>query len=466
MFDRWRALAVLAFTQFLLILDTAIINVAVPSIGADLDISPAGLSWVANAYLIAFGGLLLLGGRTADHVGRRRVFAAGLAVLVAGSVIGAVAGSTGWLITGRAVQGAAAALTAAAAFALVLAIFPEGPDRHRALGTFAAMAGAGGAVGTVLGGVLTDWLGWRSTFVLNVVVGVVLLVLSLRMLPEVRAERRAGGFDVAGALTVTGGLALLAFALVGTGEAGWTGSRTVVAAALAAVLLLAFVLIERRTAAPLVPPEVLRRPTLRGANLLAALSQVTLFPMFFLVSIYLQDVVGHSPLVGGLGLLPLCIVVIVVAGLTGRIIARFGLRTMMVAGFVLVTLGMAWLSRLSADGGFVSDVLGPTLVLGIGLPLVAVSTNVAATADIRPDEIGLASGLVNTSLQFGSVVGLAVLTGVAAARAEGTAEPVAVTGGFRNAFLIGAAVALVAALLAARLRPAGVTAAEPAPARA
>ncbi|MBM7081359.1 MFS transporter [Micromonospora humidisoli] len=456
---RWRALAVLACTQFLLILDTAIINVAVPSIGADLDISPTGLSWVANAYLITFGGLLLLGGRSADHVGRRRVFVIGLVVLVVGSAVGAAADSAGWLIAGRAMQGLAAALAAAAALALVLGIFPEGPERHRALGIFAAMAGAGGAVGTVLGGLLTDSLGWRSTFLMNVLVGAVLVVLALRLVPDMHEPGDRRAFDAIGAGTVTAGLGLLAYALVSTGNLGWLAGRTVGAAVLAVLCLLAFVVVERRSSHPLVPLGVFRRRRLRTANVLGGLAQLILFPTFFFVSIYLQDVLGYSPLGGGLGLLPMSLVVIGVAGMCERLIARLGLEVAMTAGFVLVALGMLWLSRLSHDGDFVSDVLGPTVLLGIGLPLVTVTTNVAATAEATVAEVGLASGLINTSQQIGAVVGLAVMAGVAAARTSQVTgddparlDPAATTAGFQAAFLVGAVVALVAAVVAVRLR--------------
>ncbi|PSK66853.1 putative MFS-type transporter EfpA [Micromonospora sp. MH33] len=455
---RWRALAVLAFTQFLLILDTAIINVAVPSIGADLHISPTGLSWVANAYLITFGGLLLLGGRSADHVGRRRIFVIGLVVLVVGSAVGAVANSAGLLIAGRAIQGLAAALAAAAALALVLGIFPEGPERHRALGIFAAMAGAGGAVGTVLGGVLTDSFGWRSTFLLNVVAGAVLVVFALRLVPDVRAPRDRRAFDALGAVTVTAGLGLLAYALVSTGDIGWLAGRTVGAAALAVLCLVAFVFVERGSSHPLVPLGIFRRRRLRTANILGGLAQLVLFPTFFFVSIYLQDVLGYSPLGGGLGLLPMSLMVIAVAPTCERLIARFGLEVVMTTGFVLVGVGMLWLSRLSADGDFVSEVLGPTVILGVGLPLATVTTNVAATAEAADNEVGLASGLINTSQQIGAVVGLAVMAGVAAARTSQVTgdDPVrletATTAGFQTAFLVGAVVSLVAAVAAVRLR--------------
>ncbi|MFE5260074.1 MFS transporter [Streptomyces coelicoflavus] len=460
--DRWRALALLASTQFVLLLDTSIINVAAPSIGESLRISPAELSWVANAYLVSFGGLLLLSGRAADLLGRRRVFLAGLGVLSAASLLGALADDAALLITARAVQGVGAAMAAAAAFALVLSLFPDGPERHRALGVFAAMAGAGGAVGTVLGGVLTSWLGWESTFALNVVAGVLLMLPVPRLLPGGSGGGREQGFDVPGAIAGTAGLALLAYAVVNAGEAGWRSTATLAAGGAAVVLLVLFALVERKVAHPLVPLAVLRRPTLRQANILAALWQMSLFPMFFLVSLYLQAVLGHEAVLGGLALLPLCVVVIAVASLADRLIGRFGLRGVMAAGFVLVAAGMAGLSRVSANGSFVSDVLAPTLVLGVALPLVSITTNVAATLDTREDEAGLASGLVNTSLQFGSVIGLAVLSGVAAARtnASDAAHDTALTQGFGAAFLLGAALAVLGVLLSLRLRLPGPPAPE------
>ncbi|WP_308307599.1 MFS transporter [Streptomyces sp. ISL-10] len=446
------ALPLLAATQLLLIMDTAIVNVALPSVGDDLGSGSAGLSWVANAYLITFGGLLLLGGRTADLFGHRRLYLAGLGLLAAASAAGGVAGGIGLLVAARAAQGIGAALAAAAAFALLLTLFPDGPARHRALGVFAAMGGLGGVLGTVLGGVLTDLLGWRSTFWLNVLVSLALAAAALRLLaPGVRS--RDTGFDLGGALTATGGLGLLAYALVGAGEAGWTGARTLVSGAGGLVLLAAFALLERRIARPLVPPAVLRRPALRRANVLSALAQMALFPMFFLVSIYLQKVLGHSPLTGGLGLLPLSLVVVAVAPQTGRLIGRLGLRPAMTLGFGLLLSGMVWLAlALDADGTFLTTVLAPSLVLGAALPLVMVTTNVAATAEASPEETGLASGLVNTSQQFGSVLGLAVLVAVATAGTAVAGDAAAETAGFRSALLAGAAFAALATLLSSRLR--------------
>ncbi len=456
-----RALALLACTQFLLILDTAIINVAAPSIGSELDISASSLSWVANAYLVTFGGLLLLSGRAADLFGRRGLFIGGLGVLVAGSVVGAVAGEAAWLIAARAVQGCGAAVAAAAAFAMLLRLFPNGRERNQALGVFAMMAGAGGAAGTVLGGVFTSWLGWRSTFGLNVVAGLLLAALALRVLEPSRPERDRRGFDLGGALSITAGLGLLAYAMVNTGVEGWTSPWTVVPGGLAILLLAAFVLVEARVSTPLVPLPVLLRPVLRTATLLSGLTQFVVFPMFFLVSVYLQTVLGYPPVVSGLGLLPLSLTTIVVASHTGRLIERFGLRPVMVAGYVVLAVGLGWLARLSAGGSFATDVLFPSLVLGVGLPLVTITTNAAAAMYAGPDEVGLASGLINTSQQFGAVIGLAVLSGVAAARTFTDGGPenlTALTNGFATAFLVAMGVALASALLAAALRPVTVPA--------
>ncbi|ORT55448.1 MFS transporter [Streptomyces sp. CB03238] len=439
--NRRGALGLLAATQLLMIMDTAIINVALPSVGDDLGAGSAGLSWVANAYLITFGGLLLLGGRTADLFGHRRLFIGGLALLAAASAVGGLAQSTGALIAARAVQGVGAALAAAAAFALLLILFADGPARHKALGAFAAMGGLGGVLGTVLGGVLTDLLGWRSTFWLNVAVAAVLGLLAPRLL-EGGTRGAERGFDLLGALTATGGLGLVAYALVG---------RSPVAGVAGAGLLAVFAVTETRVARPLVPPAVLKRPALRLANGLSALAQMALFPMFFLVSLYLQSVLGQSPLAGGLGLLPLSLVVVATAPLTGRLIFRLGLGRTMTLGFGLLLAGMVWLAlALSAHGTFATTVLAPSLVLGAALPLVMVTTNVAATAEATPEETGLASGLINTSQQFGSVLGLAVLVAVATTR-TGTATPQAETAGFQAALLVGAAFAAAAALLSVRL---------------
>ncbi|MCT4354315.1 MFS transporter [Streptomyces sp. Je 1-79] len=448
------ALALLAATQLLLILDTAIVNVALPSVGADLGAGSAGLSWVANAYLIAFGGLLLLAGRAADLLGHRRVFLAGLVLLAAASAFGGLAPNAGALVAARAAQGVGAAFAAAAAFALLLVLFPDGPARHKALGAFAAMGGLGGVLGTVLGGVLTDLLGWRSTLWLNVLAAAVLLLWGSAVLRgAVRSpQAHPAGFDLAGAFTVTAGLALVAYALVGAGAHGWVSAPTLGAGGAGLALLAVFAFVETRSARPLVPPAVLARPALRLANLLSALAQMALFPMFFLVSLYLQSVLGHTPLGGGLGLLPLSLVVVAVAPQTGRLIFRLGLPRTMTLGFALLCAGTVWLAlALRPDGTFFTTVLAPSLLLGAALPLVMVATNVAATADAAPEETGLASGLVNTAQQFGSVLGLAVLVAVATTRTD-SATAAAQTAGFRAALLVGGAFAAVAAVTSLRLR--------------
>ncbi|MDJ0341454.1 MFS transporter [Streptomyces sp. H10-C2] len=471
--SRTFALALLASTQLLLILDTAIVNVALPSIGADLGTDAPGLSWVANAYLITFGGFLLLAGRVADIIGHRRLFTGGLALLSASSLGGAFAANSALLVAARALQGIGAACAAAAAFALVLLLFSEGPERHRALGVFAALGGLGGALGTVLGGVLTSGLGWRSTFVLNVVVGAALIALTPAALAPVLARRAKtgpapgspGDFDLGGALTATGGLSLIAYALVDAGTAGWTAPGTLLAGAAGLALLAAFAAIESRTAHPLVPPDVLRQPVLRLANLLSALAQMALFPMFFLVSLYLQAVLGYPPVTGGLGLLPLSVVVVLTAPLTGRLVLRFGLRPVMTAGFAAVAAAMLWLAlSLSADGSFLGTVLAPSLLIGVGLPLVMVTTNVAATAQAGAGETGLVSGLINTSQQFGSVLGLAVLVAVAAAHTRAAGPGAAAeAAGFRTALLVGAAFAAAATLLTLLLRSPAPEPADPSP---
>ncbi|MEU6877849.1 MFS transporter [Streptomyces sp. NPDC046712] len=444
------ALVLLAATQLLLILDTAIVNVALPSVGEDLGAGATGLSWVANAYLITFGGLLLLGGRAADLLGHRRVFLAGLGLLAVASAVGALAPDAGVLVAARAAQGLGAALAAAAAFALLLVLFPDGPARHKALGAFAAMGGLGGVLGTVLGGVLTDLLGWRSTLWLNVLAALLLGALALRVIAE--SATGGSGLDLAGALTGTGGLGLVAYALVGAAENGWVSAPTIGAGAGGLALLAAFAVVETRSTRPLVPPAVLARPALRRANALSALAQMTLFPMFFLVSIYLQSVLGYAPLGGGLGLLPLSLVVVAVAPQTGRLIFRLGVTRTMTLGFALLCAGTLWLAlALTPDGSFLTTVLAPSLLLGAALPLVMVTTNVAATAEAAPEETGLASGLVNTSQQFGSVLGLAVLVAVATTGTE-SATAAARTDGFRAALLVGAVFAAAATMISVRLR--------------
>ncbi|SEG42294.1 drug resistance transporter, EmrB/QacA subfamily [Thermomonospora echinospora] len=465
--SRWSALALLAVTQFVLILDASIVGVALPSIGPDLGFAPEDLSWVANAYTLTFGGLLLLGGRVADLTGRRRVFALGLGLFTAASLAGALSVNATMLVLARAAQGAGAALVAPAALSLVMTIFEPGPDRNRALGVFGALAGAGGAAGSILGGVLTEWLGWQATLYVNVPVGAVVIALAPRLLPAGRdARQRARGFDLAGAVTVTAGLTLLVYALVDSADAGWGSPRTLGLCAAAAVLIAVFVAVEARSAHPLVPLRIFRRGTLRAANVLAALTTMAMFPMFFLMTFYLQQVLGYEPVRAGLGGLPVAVALAAAASVGSQLVTRFGYAVPLAAGLTLVAAGLGWFSRMSADGGFTTDVLGPSVVMGLGGGLAFVSVTIAATSGVRPEEAGLASGLINTAQQVGGSLGLALVVAAATARtqdvlAAGERVPVvALNEGYRLAMLIAAGIALAGALLAGLLVRAGTARAE------
>ena len=455
---RGLALALLAATQFVLILDAAIVNVALPSIGRDLRFAPDDLSWVANAYILTFGGFLLLGGRVADLAGRRRMFVVGLALFVAASMLGALAPSALWLIVARAMQGLGAALVSPAALSLVMTLFDEGPERNRALGVFGAVAGSGAAAGSILGGLLTDWFGWQAVLYVNVPIGAVAIALAPRLLPASRAAGPGRSFDLAGAVSVTAGLALLVYALVDANDTGWASAQTLTLGALALALIAAFVVIEARAAHPLVPPGIFRLRTLRGANIVAVLLTMAMFPMFFFLTLYLQHVLGYGPIRAGLGQLPIALTIAVMAGVTSRLVTRFGFKAPLVAGLLVVGAGLAWFSQLSAPGGtYVADILGPSILSGVGGALVFISVTIAATTGARAHEAGLASGLINTTQQVGGALGLALLVAVATARTDavlaagGQSPAVALTEGFQAALLAGAGIAVVAALLASVL---------------
>lgn len=455
----WIALALLATTQFVLILDAAIVNVALPSIGRDLDFARADLSWVTNAYTLTFGGFLLLGGRMADLVGRRRLFVAGLALFIIASFAGSLAASALWLVLARAGQGLGAALVSPAALSLVMTLFREGAARNKALGIWGAMAASGGAAGSVIGGVLTQWLGWQAVLYVNVPIGLVAIALAPRLLPEGRSEARARTFDVAGAVSVTAGLALLVYALVDANDAGWGSAQTLGLGALALGLVATFLVVESRSAHPLVPLGIFRLRTLRGANILTVLTTTAMFPMFFFVTLYLQEVLGYGPVLAGLGGLPLALTLVGGAQLAPRIVTRIGVKVPLVTGFLLASTGLAWLSRISAGGGFVTDVLGPSLVIGIGAPLAFVSGMIAATSEAPASQAGLASGLINTSQQIGGALGLAALVAVVTARTQAAtvagvrAPAAALNEGLQAGLLGGALVMLTAALLATVLIP-------------
>jgi EmrB/QacA subfamily drug resistance transporter len=451
--NKWLALALLAAAQFVVILDASIVNVALPSIGRDLDFSQDDLSWVVNAYVLVFGGFLLLGGRLADLLGRRRLFIVGLILFAVASFAGGLAQSSGWLVAARAVQGLGAALLSPAALSLVTVLFAEGAERNKAMGVWGAVAGSGGAVGVLLGGMLTEWAGWEWVLFVNVPIGVIAAILSPRLLPESRNEGERH-FDVAGAVTITAGLSLLVYALVDANDAGWGSAQTLGLGAIAVALIAGFYVIERRQKAPLVPfPGIFRLRTITGINVSAVLIAAALFSMFFFISLYMQNVLGFSPIEAGLAYLPLAVGIIITAGATAGLVTRFGFKPVLVSGLIVTAGGLVWFSQVSPDGSYVGDILFPSLLAAVGLGLAFVSMTVAAVSGVETHEAGLASGLINTSQQIGGALGLAILATVANSRiddlaASGAPQNVALTEGFQNAFLVGAGMAVAGAVLA------------------
>jgi EmrB/QacA subfamily drug resistance transporter len=446
------ALALLAMTQFVIVIDASIVNVALPSIGRALSFSQSDLSWVVNAYTLTFGGFLLLGGRLADLMGRRRMFIVGLILFSLASLGGGLAQSEGWLIVARGIQGLGGAIVSPAALSIITTTFAEGPERNRALGVWGAVAGAGGAAGVLLGGVLTSGLSWRWVLFVNVPIGVICAVLAPRLLPESRNEGDERSFDILGAVTVTAGLVLLVYALVDTTNVGWGSAATLLKLAGAAVLLVAFVSIERRQTQPLVRFSILRLRTLRGANIVGLLTGMSLFSMFFFISLYLQDVLHDSALTAGISYLPLAVLIIVSAGLASQLVNRFGYKPILIIGQLFIAGGLLWFSAVSASGSYGSDVLGPSLLAAVGLGLSFVPVTIAALTGTAPHEAGLASGLINTSQQVGGALGLAILATIANSLTknelhQGTHPAVALTDGFGRAFTVGAAFAVAGAIL-------------------
>ncbi|HTB70877.1 MAG TPA: MFS transporter [Solirubrobacteraceae bacterium] len=448
------ALALLAMTQFVIVIDASIVNVALPSIGHALRFSQDDLTWVVNAYTLTFGGFLLLGGRLADLMGRRRMFMLGLVVFSLASLAGGLAQSEPWLIAARAVQGTGAAIVSPAALSIITTTFTEGAERNRALGVWGAVAGAGGAAGVLLGGVLTSGLSWRWVLFVNVPIGVLCALLAPRVLAESHADAETRNFDIPGAVTVTAGLALLVYALVNAVTAGWGSTETVLLIGGAIVLLATFLAIERRSRAPLMPFSIFRLRTLRGADTVALLIGMSLFSMFFFISLYMQQVLHYSALKAGVSYLPLAVGIILSAGAASAGVTRFGYKPVLLAGLLFIAGGLFWFSRVPGTGGtFAANVLGPSLLAAIGLGLSFVPVTIAAVTGTKPHEAGLASGLVNTAQQVGGALGLAILATVANSRTLGLERagqhnlPVALAKGFDRAFLVGSGFALAGAVL-------------------
>src|SRR4051812_11307114 len=454
---RWIALVLLCAAQFVVVLDASIVNVALPSIGKALHFSEENLQWVVNAYVLVFGGFLLLGGRMADLLGRRRVFMGGLVLFGLASLVAGLASSDGMLIAARAVQGLGGAILSPAALSIVTTTFKEGAERNKALGIWGAVAGSGGAVGVLLGGVLTDSLGWEWIFFVNTPIAIGAALLAPRLIDESSADARIRTFDAAGAVTVTAGLSLLVYAMVDATNAGWGSTKTITLLAVSVALLVAFVVIELRSRAPLVPFRVFRLPNITGANVSGLLIGASLFSMFFFVSLYMQQVLGYSPLKSGFSYLPLALTIIVSAGVASQLVSRFGFKPILVGGMVLVAIGLLLFSRVPVDGSFAADVLPASLVAAAGLGFSFVPVTIAAVSGVRDDDAGLASGLINTSQQVGGALGLAILSTISISRtddlmvaAHGAKSelPHALTEGFSSAFTAGAGFAILGVVLA------------------
>jgi EmrB/QacA subfamily drug resistance transporter len=445
-------LALLCVTQFVLDLDVSIIGVALPSIGETFGFSEAGLQWIFNAYVIAFGGLLLLGGRLGDLFGQRRVFAGGFLVLTLASLLAGLAPTAGVLIAGRALQGLGAALVAPTALAMILGLFAEPGERARAFGFWGASAAAGGSAGVFLGGVLTEWLDWRWVFLVNVPVGALVLLLVPALLRRERPRR--GGVDAAGALSVTGALVLAVYAVVTANDAGgWATARTLGLLASAMLLLVAFVLVQWARREPLVPLGIFRAPNLSAGNAAMALLGASWVPLWFFLNLYLQRVLGYGALESGLALLPLTLAIMVgMVGVAGRVAGRFGPKPTLAAGQSLLALSLVLLALAPTDGGYLIHVLPATLITALGVAFSFVPATAVGTSGARPEEAGLASGLINTSYRVGSALGLAALTAVAgsftpSAQTAG-GEIAALNAGYHAAFIGAAAVAALGALVA------------------
>jgi len=455
---RW-VLPLLASTQFVLILDAAIVIVAMPSMARDLGFTPSGLSWVANAYVLLFGGFLLLGGRVGDLIGRRRTFILGVLVFAAASLAGALAQEPLWLVAARAGQGLAAAFVSPSALALLLVSLAEGPERNRALGVWGAVGATGGAVGGLVGGTLTEWLGWASVLYVNVPIGLAVASLAPRVLPTGdRGTVDSGKFDVAGAMTITAGIGAGIYAVVDADDAGWGSMQTLCLLAAAASLLAMFVIIEKRAKNPLVPLGVFADRGFTVANGVAVLNTMAMFPTFFLLTLYLQAVLGFTPLQAGLGFLPLSLALLVGTLNGSRAVQRFGARTTMATAVATTAVGLAWFGFLSAGGSVLADVIGPSIVTGLGAGVAWTASSIAATGGSSERDAGLRSGVLIASQQVGGAIGLGAIVAVAASVSGAATQPATYAPGLSAGMWTAAAVAAVAAALTLWLAPSATAA--------
>ena len=454
---KWLVLAVTVAAQFMVIVDVSVVNVALPAIKHDLHFSQDNLQWVITAYAILFGGTLLLGGRLADLLGRRRLFMAGVAVFTVGSLLSGLAWSAGALIVTRALQGLGGALLAPAALSIIVTTFREGRDRNRALGVMGAASGSGGAVGVLLGGILTSDLSWSWIFFVNLPVGVAVLAVSPWLLSESRAELSHRHFDVAGAVSITAGMMVLVYAITRASQHGWGSGVTVGLLAAAAALIAAFVAIEARSPAPLLPLRIFRARTLSAANATSAMVGAAAFGQFFLLALYLQQVLGYSAVKTGVAFIAITVTIVLLSNLAQSLTTRLGARPVLSAGLLLTAAGGALYARMPAGGHYFWDVFPGLLVSGVGLAFTFVPVMIAGLTGVQPADAGVASGLLNTSRQIGGAIGLAAVTTIASTAAGHYADSHAVlassgpalTHGFQAAFYALIGVALVGAAIAA-----------------
>ncbi len=454
---RWWALGVLCLGVLMIVLDTTIVNVALPSIRTDLQFTETTLVWVVNAYMLTFGGLLLLGGRLGDLYGHRRLFMAGIALFTLASAACGLAGTQEVLIAARAVQGVGGAVVSAVALSLIMNLFTAPADRAKAMGVYGFVCASGGSIGVLLGGLLTDAVGWHWIFLVNLPIGVGVLALGMALLPAARGAAVGARLDVAGALVVTLALMLAVYAIVNGNEAGWQSARTLGLLGLAAVLLALFLAIEHRVAAPLMPLGLFRLRNLATANVIGVLWAAAMFAWFFLSALYMQLVLGWSAMQVGLAFLPSNLIMAAFSlGLSARIVLRWGLRRPLGVGLALAALGLALFARAPVGGGFLADVLPGMLLLGLGAGIAFNPLLLAAMGDVAPQDSGLASGIVNTAFMMGGALGLAALASLAgaqtgAAQAAGADPVAALNAGYHAAFWVGALFAALAGLLGAGL---------------
>jgi EmrB/QacA subfamily drug resistance transporter len=445
---RWKALAVLGIAYLMVVLDVSIVNVALPQIQEDLDFAPENLQWVISGYALTFGGLLLLGGRAGDLLGRRNVFVAGLIAFAGFSLLCGFSNSDGMLIAARALQGAAGAILSPSVFSITMVTFEEGPERNKALGILGAIAGSGAAIGVLLGGILTEYAGWQWIFYVNAPIAVIALLLVFRFVSESRVEGLRRHFDAAGAATVTSGLMLLVYGLTQANNVGWGSAQTIGVLIGSAVLLLAALVIEQRSPSPLVPLSFFKRRTPTGANVIGFGLGTMVFGMFYLLSLYMGEVLGYSPVERGLGYLAVALTAILASGAAQALVTKAGVRPVLATGLILLGAGLIWFTQISVDGSYVVDLLPGFLMIGVGLGFAFVPISIAALAGVPGHEAGLASGLINTSQQIGGALGVAILVTVATSRtdnelAKGADTASALTSGFSIAFWVGAAFALI-----------------------